>query len=264
VLAAFQSAQAEELSHTRLHKNEKGQSLSLDVAVTSFKKGNVLVDLIGAIHIADKAYYEQLNSLFRGYDKVLFELVAPEEYDFSTEKKGSDMYQPIADALGLVGQVGNIDYSKANMVHADLSPKALKKAMEEGGQTFFSLFISIMKNGYKTQFSDMHKSQVASLKLLLGFMSPNRDKVLKGILAEQFSDLDNQMEQLGEEVDTLIIEKRNIKAMEVLGTTLRDPANKKISIFYGAAHMKDFSERLVNEMGFSYKEQAWVPAWKLN
>ncbi len=263
ILTCVSPTLASDLQHTRLLKDSEGRSISLDVAVTSFQKSGVTVDLIGAIHIADKSYFEKLNSLFQEYDKVLFELVAPEEHDFSSKKKGSDMYKPMADALGLVGQVEHIDYSVPNMVHADLSPKALKKAMEDGGQTFFDLFISVMRNGYKSQLKDYHKSQVASLKLLLGFLSPNRDRVLKSILAEQFADLDNQMGQLGEEVNSLIIEKRNIKALEVLEETLKAPSNKKIAIFYGAGHNKDFADRLVNQMGFRYSQQTWLAAWQL-
>ena len=36
------------------------------------------VDLIGAVHIGDRAYYQQLNRRFRQYDALLYELVAPE------------------------------------------------------------------------------------------------------------------------------------------------------------------------------------------
>ena len=36
------------------------------------------VDLVGAVHIADHAYYAALNRRFREYDTVLYELVAPE------------------------------------------------------------------------------------------------------------------------------------------------------------------------------------------
>ena len=38
---------------------------------------NVYVDLIGAVHVGDKSYYDQLNKEFENYDAMLFELVAP-------------------------------------------------------------------------------------------------------------------------------------------------------------------------------------------
>ena len=41
-------------------------------------EGNVEVDLVGAVHIGDVAYYEQLNEYFKKYDALLYELVAPQ------------------------------------------------------------------------------------------------------------------------------------------------------------------------------------------
>ena len=35
------------------------------------------VDLIGAVHIGDIAYYDELNKQFTQYDALLYELVAP-------------------------------------------------------------------------------------------------------------------------------------------------------------------------------------------
>jgi hypothetical protein len=45
------------------------------VIVTMRNKAGVTVELIGAVHIADAAYYKALNELFTTYDELLFELV---------------------------------------------------------------------------------------------------------------------------------------------------------------------------------------------
>ena len=37
-----------------------------------------VVDLIGAVHVGEKSYYEALDKQFEDYDAVLYELVAPE------------------------------------------------------------------------------------------------------------------------------------------------------------------------------------------
>ena len=62
----------------RLRRGEDKQPLALETAVASFvstteKRPRVTVDLVGAIHIADKQYYEQLNQRFTTYDAVLYE-----------------------------------------------------------------------------------------------------------------------------------------------------------------------------------------------
>ena len=38
---------------------------------------------------------------------------------------------------------------------------------------------------------------------------------------------------------------------------------KNLAIFYGAAHLPDLEERMVEKMGFERKATRWVTAWKL-
>jgi hypothetical protein len=45
----------------------------LQTAVVRFTKGEASVELVGAVHIADKKYYEALNQRFEGYEALLFE-----------------------------------------------------------------------------------------------------------------------------------------------------------------------------------------------
>ncbi len=48
----------------------------LETAVVTMQNDTgVRVDLIGAVHIADPAYYQSLTKLFTGYEELLFELV---------------------------------------------------------------------------------------------------------------------------------------------------------------------------------------------
>src|SRR3954464_10640003 len=69
----------------RLDYDAKGEVQGMQTAVVRYTSketaGNespVQVDLIGAVHIADPAYYEKLNERFKHYDVLLYELVAPE------------------------------------------------------------------------------------------------------------------------------------------------------------------------------------------
>ena len=47
----------------------------LETVVVSMKRGDVKVDLVGAVHIAEKSYYAELTNLFKTYQVLLFELV---------------------------------------------------------------------------------------------------------------------------------------------------------------------------------------------
>jgi hypothetical protein len=55
--------------------DEDDAAARLQTAVTRYEKGGASVDLIGTIHIADKAYYQNLNTRFAGYDALLFEMI---------------------------------------------------------------------------------------------------------------------------------------------------------------------------------------------
>ncbi|HSJ02427.1 MAG TPA: hypothetical protein VK956_08245, partial [Verrucomicrobium sp.] len=58
----------------RFVEDDTGARLQTGIATYRNKEG-VTVDLVGAIHIADATYFEELNEAFKGYDAVLYEMV---------------------------------------------------------------------------------------------------------------------------------------------------------------------------------------------
>jgi len=114
----------------RVLRDDKKQMTALETAVVRYApaEGDVTVDLIGAVHVGDKAYYEKLNKLMEQYDVLLYELVAPEGRRVPPKgtKKADNpvamLQQGIKIILGLEFQLEQIDYTKKNFVHADLSP----------------------------------------------------------------------------------------------------------------------------------------------
>ena len=66
---------------------------------------------------------------------------------------------------------------------------------------------------------------------------------------------------LGQKLNQLIVQDRNEAAMEVLRDEL-DKGSLRIAIFYGAAHMPDFEQRL-DQMEFQPAGHSWVTAWDL-
>jgi hypothetical protein len=58
----------------RFHEDAKGAQLQTAI-VTYRNADGVVVDLIGAIHIGDKAYYNALNKRFTTYEELLYEMV---------------------------------------------------------------------------------------------------------------------------------------------------------------------------------------------
>ncbi|RYD39810.1 MAG: hypothetical protein EOP85_15325, partial [Verrucomicrobiaceae bacterium] len=58
--------------------DEDDRAARLQTAVTRYERDGATVDLIGAIHIADKEYYEALSARFEKYDVLLFEMIGGE------------------------------------------------------------------------------------------------------------------------------------------------------------------------------------------
>src|SRR6185295_4905949 len=62
----------------RVSEDEEGSRVRLEVASRSFESDKgPLVWLVGAVHVGDKAYYEQLQKLLDSNEVVLFERVKP-------------------------------------------------------------------------------------------------------------------------------------------------------------------------------------------
>jgi hypothetical protein len=66
----------------RIQRDAQDQPVALETAtvrcVPASGQGELVVDLISAVHVADRSYYRQLNEQFEQYDVLLYELVAPQ------------------------------------------------------------------------------------------------------------------------------------------------------------------------------------------
>lgn len=101
--AAEAKPEESKLPHTdfvRFQEDKKGAQLQTAIATYRNNRG-VVVDLIGAIHIGDKNYYEVLNAYFDDYDALLYEMVGDpveqyqeEDLDFP-EESSLDKKKPI-------------------------------------------------------------------------------------------------------------------------------------------------------------------------
>ena len=81
VLLTSECACAQE-KFIRITKKE-GVTISLDTSITRYVPQEIrenqlfVIDLVSAIHVADKNYYQELNKTFKEYDVVLYEVIAP-------------------------------------------------------------------------------------------------------------------------------------------------------------------------------------------
>lgn len=263
---------------------EEGETATrLQTAVVRYTKGEATVELVGAIHIADKKYYDGLNTRFTGYDAVLFEGIGspppppaagagavapappaedavPAEKDLAAEKMPAGKldglhgaYEAGAQWLGLSYQMKEIHYGKANFVHADLSVEEFTALQAERKE---SLIGFVFKAGLQQQGKPA--KEPSTLKLLTSLV--RRDKNgLKRELVHTLGAGDDQIAAIAGE--SVIISDRNAKCLQVLDREVQ-AGKKKLGIFYGAAHFPDMEKRLL-EAGWQKSGTEWLTAWDI-
>jgi hypothetical protein len=275
--AAFGQAVADQVEFLRLSRDEQGEPVSLDTSIVRYREAEprrdgrppLEVDLVGAVHLGSKAYYETLDRLFRDYDAVLYELVAPDNARVPKPgRKASgaigSAQQGLTKLLGLEFQLERIDYAARNFVHADLSPKEFDAAMAKRGESWWTMFMKLMQEGAaRAERADGKAGTQIGLGDLYGlFFGSNREVRLRRIMAEQFTDMDVLTAAFGGEEGSSLITDRNAAALDVLRQEIA-VGKRKIAIFYGAAHMDDFDERLHEDFQLEPVETDWVEAWDL-
>ncbi len=255
----------------RLSRAKNGELQSLDTSIVRYRQKNTanentVVELVGVVHLGGAGYYQELGKRFEGYDSVLYELVAPDNARVprrGAHKSGGAIgsaQQGLTKLLGLEFQLEQIDYTQKNFIHADLSPQEFDAAMKNRGESWWSMFMDIMQESMARPLKN--QPEVSVSELFGAFFGNDREIRMRRILAEQFSDLEVLEKAFGGEDGSTLITDRNAAALEVLDSEQKR-GQKKIAIFYGAAHMPDFDRRLREDFEMFPDESEWLEAWDL-
>jgi hypothetical protein len=257
--------------YLRITRDTDDEPIALQTAIVHFAPadaagGDLTVDLVGAVHVGEKSYYDALNKAFETYDVVLYELVAPD--GTRVPKGGKPSGHPVAmlqnglkGMLALEHQLELVDYTKENMVHADMSPDDFAKSMEDRNESFFSMFARMMGQAMAQQ--SVQKNKTSDFDMLAALFSPKRSESMKRIMAEQFENVEGVMQALEGPDGSTIITERNKVALKKLAEQIA-AGKKKIAIFYGAGHLGDMEKRLTGD-DFKLKRtgEDWLDAWQL-
>jgi len=257
-----------ETTFVRVAEDDQNQPLALQVAIASYapRTGDARVDLISAIHIGDREYYEELNNRFHSYDALLYELVAPSDAVVSrpdTERSSviSNMQIMMKNMLELSFQLDEINYDASNFVHADLTPVELSQSMDERGESLYVYFWRLFYASINQYAKD--PLGLKDMQKLSAVLSADSDNSFKIMLAYEMTDLDILRDILGDDADSAVIGARNQRAIDVLKAQL-DAGAKRIAIFYGVAHMPDMERRMIDQLDLVYLNTTWVDAWRLD
>ena len=278
-----------ETKFVRLVRDVDEQPEALETAISRYVPSDdsdedlqgVTVDLIGAVHIGEPSYFEQLNELFGDYDVVLYELVAPKEVTEGNRFQGkaggrrkgqaggrepsavdgiqfgmAAMQAGMTELLELEFQLDHIDYQRDNFVHADMSPDDFAASMEKRGENVWTMI------GQAILQQSTKKAGASDLDLLFALFDDQRALKMKRLMAEQFEDLEAAMAGFDGEDGSTIITERNKVVLKALEEQIA-AGKKKIGIFYGAGHFPDMERGLVEDLGFKLEDQRWLMAWDL-
>lgn len=261
--------------YIRVEEDEK--SARLQTSIVTLEKDGKTVDLIGAIHIADKAYYTKLNQRFTEYDRLLFEMVGGEKLQQNSKEDApkasaeepkteateetkeepnklsglKDIYSMVAKFLQLSGQSETIDYKAKNFVHADLTLKEFNQKQKERNESLLGLAL-------KANTQDAKAKQPDPARLMAAMLSGNSNR-MKLELIHTLGQGDDQIAMFAG--DTVIVTDRNAKCLEVMEKELA-AGHKKLGIFYGSAHFPDMEKTLI-EQGWKRTKEEWLTAWDI-
>lgn len=260
--------------------DEDAKALRLQTGVTRYQKGDVTVDLIGAVHIADAKYFTQLNKEFTPYESLLFEMVggadkaaalkggeadAADETGKGGEADGKaaveakdpmmqmlgNVYAVVSKLLKLQGQKEGIDYTAKNFVHADLSLEEFEKLQAEKGESLIGFALQNANQGKEGGAPAMDTN-----KLLMALIQGDANAVKRQIVGTLGQGDDQVVAFAG---NSVIIGDRNVKCLQVLDEQIKG-GKKKLGIFYGAAHFPDMEKRMLKD-GYRKVSHRWLTAW---
>ncbi|MEM7782219.1 MAG: hypothetical protein AAF939_11670 [Planctomycetota bacterium] len=257
----------------RIRKDARGRSLALETSVTRYEtldqdNNRITVDLIGAVHIGEKEYFETLNDRFESYESLLYELVAPEG---TVIPKGGGPREGIAMnpvaalqktmqvSLDLAFQLEHIDYTKKNFTHADMTPEEFAESMVENDESIGGYAIRAIGQSMAMQSVGKGGDNVG---MLMAMFSSNKTMRLRRSFAKQMQQMETGLVMFEGRDGSTIINHRNDKCMEILKDEIKS-GKRNLAIFYGAGHLVDMEKKLLEDFGMKRAGQYWLTAWKL-
>jgi len=247
-----------------------GEKEELQTAAVRYEKEGKVVDLISVVHLADKEYYDELNTQLEKYDAVLYEMVGGEfqgrgERAVASEMGAIQAAQSIVQKmLGMDFQADRIDYELENFVHADIDWEEYEALMTSRGQSLGTIFQRAMEQSQTGMLPGIPTDEKAAQQMMTQLMSSltsGNTADLKRVMAPVLGESEAMITQLEGDDGTVIVTERNKVVMKVLTEEMKK-GNRSLAIFYGAGHMPDLEKRLL-AAGFKRTDESWMTAWTI-
>ena len=258
----------------RIRLDQKGRPVAMETSVVRYQGKNengekVTVDLIGAVHVGGQDYYDALNEQFEKYESLLYELVAPKgtiipkggrvDDDSISLNPVGGIQKGLTQVLDLEFQLEQIDYTRKNFVHADMTPAEFAESMEKNEESIGGYALKAFGQSMAMQASG---KDTGTAGMIMALFAKDKSLRMRRVMAQQMINMDAGLAMFEGKDGSTIINHRNAKCMEVLKEELA-AGKKKLAIFYGAGHLADMEQRLTSDFEMTVGGQKWLPAWKL-
>jgi hypothetical protein len=259
-------------AYYRVTRNPEGVIQTLETAVVRFSRDESApdaptVDLIGAIHLGEKRYYEELDQEFDHYDAVLYEGILPRKRQFLSMKDRNPfamLNRALACQLELEYQPDCINYRRANFEHADMLWRDYRKSVRRRHE--HSLLGLPVPVEMKQEGVDEHEFQrqvdEALANFYQRFLAADPGVELRRAFADGLVEAGGGADSILAAQGSTLVTERNKVALGILRQKLKQKM-KRLAIFYGCGHMPDFESRLATDFGMRRIQERWLVAWHM-
>jgi len=172
----------------------------------------------------------------------------------------------LADALGLAFQLEAVDYGREHFRCSDMTVDQLERELTARGIDFGGLSGTLAGTSFSAQLVNVLLKVVKTLDAFFeGRVSDMAKLMMIEVLGNESLTEAALNQQFGAGFAEVIVGERNQIVMDDLSALIAaEPEVKSVAIFYGAAHMADFDQRLADQMDYHATTAEWIPAMTLN
>jgi len=204
---------------------------------------------------------------------VLFELVGDPKALTQSTPSAQAMQQPgstlgfiqlsASKHLNLAFQLGAIDYTGKNMVHADATAEEFARMQQERGENVLTMFVSAMQAQMSSGANRAAMHELDTIALIRILMSEDSALEFKKALAKNFDQMESMTAAMEGPQGSAVLSGRNEVVVRKLKEVLARKKQRRIAVFYGGAHMPGIESSLVKELQAKPSAEEWLVAWSM-
>ncbi len=215
------------------------------------------VELLGAVHIGETAYFQQLQKRMNAAECVLYEGVKDETKTYKkltpeeqAKNEAGTAYQKFANLTGYTIQKLNIDYGRKQFENCDMTLQQMRAILDAevalGGQGAADATRAI------EEFSSFDKlmdgdSTLFNLAIWMARMCDLKAKLRLKLAVSSCNDKQHANSRFSPRLHKLIVEDRNDHVLKELSRTLKKrPEVKRLVVFYGSDHLRGIEKGLLD------------------